>query len=143
MRDKIYTERLAILGAESLEIRRIKLDLGFYFKIIQGLVDISVNCFFTLRECRTRTNGKTLLKSTFNNNIERYIFKNRCINLWNILPANVVNANSFINLKKQLSLVDLPKLIKQSNLCVNWSFIACILIILNSFYCLFAFITWY
>ena len=119
LKDLPYNVRLSILNSETLELRRIKSDLGMYFKIVHGLVDIPMDCFFTFRIGKTRTNGKTLLKHAFNNNMERYAFKNRCINLWNMLPANVVNSSSFIAFKNTLRLIDLPDLLRQSTISLN------------------------
>ena len=35
-----YSERLAILGAETLELRRFKADLMYIYKIVFGLLDV-------------------------------------------------------------------------------------------------------
>ena len=35
-----YSERLAILGAETLELRRLKADLMYIYKIVFGLLDV-------------------------------------------------------------------------------------------------------
>ena len=41
-----YVDRLAVLMLESLELRRIKADLIFLYKMIHGLVDINcLDCF--------------------------------------------------------------------------------------------------
>ena len=35
-----YSERLAILGAETLELRRLKVDLMYIYKFLFGLLDV-------------------------------------------------------------------------------------------------------
>ena len=35
-----YSERLLILGAETLELRRLKADLMYIYKIVFGLLDV-------------------------------------------------------------------------------------------------------
>ena len=49
-----YLNRLDIVGLESLEIRRIKLDLVFMYKILNGLVDLNREDYFTFNKSSTR-----------------------------------------------------------------------------------------
>ena len=44
-----YHERLALLGLESLELRRLKADLCMTYKIMFNLVDLNVDNLFTVR----------------------------------------------------------------------------------------------
>ena len=55
MADLPYSDRLKILGTESLEKRRLKNDLCMYYKIF-ALVDLPVGDFFCLRIGITRNN---------------------------------------------------------------------------------------
>ena len=41
MRDLSYDERLARLNLESLEIRRVRSDLVFYYNILNGLTNFN------------------------------------------------------------------------------------------------------
>ena len=46
--------RLEIVGLESLEIRRMKFDLMFMYKILNGLVNSNHEDYFTFNEKSTR-----------------------------------------------------------------------------------------
>jgi hypothetical protein len=107
-----YSDRLKLLGTESLEQRRLKSDLCMYYKIMFQLVDLPVDNFFVIRNGITRNNGLCIYKSSFRLNSERYFFRNRCINSWNLLPFNVVNALSINNFKRGLSGIDFRKFLK-------------------------------
>ena len=45
MADKQYSERLAILGDETLELRRLKANLMYIDKIVFGLLDVEHGMF--------------------------------------------------------------------------------------------------
>ena len=45
-----YLERLERCGLESLEMRRLKRDLAFVFKILHGLVKLDFDRFFRKKE---------------------------------------------------------------------------------------------
>jgi len=107
-----YSDRLNILGTESLEQRRLKADLCMYYKIIAGLVDLPIDEFFLFRGGITRNNGASIYPSSFHFNAERYYFRNRCISSWNSLSSNVVSATSLNNFKKCLDDVNLSKFLR-------------------------------
>ena|SRR5690349_13192507 len=67
-----------------------------YFKKLHEIVDIPSGTLFQARDIRTRSNGLTHCKEKLNCN-KRYIFLNRCLNIWNMLPQNVVSWCSFKN----------------------------------------------
>lgn len=53
-----YAERLLGLNAETLELRRLKLDLSMIFCIIRGFVNIDCDSPFSIIDCETsRTRG--------------------------------------------------------------------------------------
>ena len=114
LKDVPYPDRLKCLNAESLEMRRIKFDLSMYFKILHGLVDLSSDTLFQVRDIRTRNNGLTLYKAKFNCNIERYSFKNRSVNIWNLLPENVVSSNELSLFNSRLNSLDMIPLIRKA-----------------------------
>ena len=45
-----YKERLALLDAETLGLRRLKIDLVTVYKIFFGLIDIDFNYYFALKK---------------------------------------------------------------------------------------------
>ena len=110
-----YSNRLKLLGAESLERRRIKNDLCMYYKIIFGFVDLPVENFFCFRNGITRNNGVCIYKGSFRSNAERYHFNNRCINCWNSLPFSVANAPSPLTFKRCLEGIDFRKFLRSAH----------------------------
>lgn len=110
-----YPDRLKCLDAESLEMRRIKFDLTMYFKILHDLVDLDSDTLFQVRDIRTRSNGCTLYKAKFNCNMERYSFKNRSVNIWNMLPENVVGSSELSLFSRGLNSLDVIPIIRKAS----------------------------
>jgi hypothetical protein len=52
-----YDDRLAILGIEKLELRRLKQDLIMVYKILFSLVDIDAKEIFTVRNANHEMRG--------------------------------------------------------------------------------------
>ena len=117
MKEMPYPDRLKCLNAESLELRRIKYDLSMYFKLVHGIVVSNNESMFQVRNIRTRNNGLTLFKAKFNCNMERYIFRNRCINIWNLLPQTVVGLSEVLAFKRHLNSTDLSPIIRKASVC--------------------------
>ena len=109
-----YPERLQMLSAETLELRRLKADLCMYHKIIHEMVDLPVDEFFYFKQGITRNNGACIYKNSFRLNAERYYFKNRYVSSWNSLTANAVHASSINVFKKCLDDLDLCKFLKST-----------------------------
>jgi hypothetical protein len=119
LRDLSYGQRLLALSADTLECRRIKSDLKMYYSIIHNLVDIPSSSLFSFKVSNTRGNGLTLVKQKFSNNLNRYVFKIRLINLWNLLPDIVVNSPSLNCFSVHLDSVNLGELTKKANMNTN------------------------
>ena len=115
MEELQYSDRLKLLGTESLEKRRLKSDLCMYYKIIYELVDLPVDDFFCFRTGITRNNGLCLNMNSFRSNAERYYFKNRCIRAWNMLPFSVVNSTSLFTFKRGLANFDFRKYLRTNH----------------------------
>ncbi len=109
-----YHHRLEILQLETLEMRRVKLDLIFTYKILHGLVDIN-NCDFLKINPIVRTHNlrrhkfhlqlpyvpKSLIASNF--------FTYRILNVWNKLPSRIVCSETLAIFKSQLNKLDLAE----------------------------------
>jgi predicted nucleic acid-binding Zn ribbon protein len=113
-----YLERLSILNLEPLELRRLKLDLILYYKIIHNLTSISPSQYFQLQQptrcLRTPLIGHVLKKpNTFNRRLLSSFF-NRCIDCWNNLPETTKEATSVFQFKKSLSEIDFAIYLKGS-----------------------------
>ena len=110
-----YAERLKILNLENLELRRLHFDLIFTFKIINNLVDLSIDQFFIpVATTYNLRQHKFALKlpNTPKTNIMIKSFKYRVIKCWNSLPENVVTADTLNIFKTRLALVPLSKFLK-------------------------------
>ena len=90
-----YEARLASLGIESLEKRRVKTDLIMYYRILHNLVDVDHRLFFTLSSNSvTRGHPLKLIKPHCHTNTQLNQFNCRAINVWNRLDADTVMSNS-------------------------------------------------
>ena len=99
-----YQERLHLLKAESLELRRLKSDLTMIYKILHKYVAIESSEFFTIKSNQiTRGHSLMIVKKPFKYNLEKYALKNRCTDLWNKLPSHIVNAANVKSFKKLIN----------------------------------------
>ena len=103
-RDISYDTRLRLLGAESLELRRLKLDLIMMYKILHGLV--AVDTLFNVRLDDTTRADFKVFKPHCNVNSRAHSFACRRLNCWNSLPNDVRNASSVFVFKRLLSKCD-------------------------------------
>ena len=88
MRNLSYAERLSALALESLETRRLRLDLIYLYKILFGRVDVEwSNMFEFAPASRTRGHCYKLFVKRSRINIRQKIFCNRIVSVWNSLPA--------------------------------------------------------
>ena len=111
-----YYNRLEILGLETLELRRIKIDMIITYKIINNLIDLdSTNFFntnFNLQNYNLRRNKFHLAKaplSTSRYQVSSNFFSHRVINTWNKLSNDVVCSGSLQVFKSKLNKVDLSQ----------------------------------
>ena len=111
-----YEDRLSILNLKSLEHRRLVADLVMVFKIINKLVDIDADLFFTFKPARYNLRGhcQTLVRPKSVSNTASNFFTSRVIRLWNALPITVISSSSVGMFKFQINNIDLVQL-KQSS----------------------------
>ncbi len=80
------------------------------YKLLNGLVDLSPNeFFFHFASFRGRGHSSKLAGSLSQINTRKYHFTNRVIDIWNSLPASVVETASFDSVYTGLHLVDLRR----------------------------------
>lgn len=107
MQNLTYRERLNALDLEPLEERRLYRDMVMVYKIINNLVDLSPEEFFTFPTRETRGHPLKLSYPRFRLNCRKNFFSNRVVKVWNGLPESVVMAPSLSLFKKYLSNIDL------------------------------------
>ena len=84
-----YADRINLLQLESLEERRLRLDLLFAYKILFGLVNINWSNMFAFNELAVTRGHSYKLYAKSNRIIVRHsFFCNRVVNVRNRLPAS-------------------------------------------------------
>ena len=102
-----YDERCLKLGLERLELRRLKQDLIYCYKIIHGLTCLLVDDFFVLSNVNyTRGHSFKLMVPVSRINCRLNFFSVRVINVWNSLPDNVVSARTVVNFTRSLQVIN-------------------------------------
>ena len=107
-----YSERLAVINLDTLELRRLRADLLMYYKILNGLSPLTANEYFTVtvNDRVTRSSDKLLLsKPSISTNVLENDFFVRRINCWNELPDSVKRASSINVFKSLVSRIDLSR----------------------------------
>ena len=100
-----YSERLLILGLQSLKDRRVQGDLKLCFKILNGYVSTSLRqCFTVASSSITRGHDRKLLKPYSSIEATKYFFANRVVDVWNALPNSTVTATSIGSFTHRLDL---------------------------------------
>ena len=102
-----YQNRLQILGLETLEIRFIKIDLINTYKILNNIIDLDQTEFFTMNHIHQNYNLRRhtkYLKKPINSATAtgRNFFSQRVVEIWNRLPAQVVESKSLPIFKQKL-----------------------------------------
>ena len=86
-----YRGRLLRLELNSLELRRIRQDLVYTYKIVFGLVDDACSGLFTLTNTisgiRTRGHAYKLFPRVSRLDVRHNYFSERVVKIWNNLPA--------------------------------------------------------
>jgi ribonuclease P/MRP protein subunit RPP40 len=85
-----YEERLMFLDMTTLETRRIRGDLIKVFEILKGIEDVKEERFFTREKGCTSSHELKLFQPSCRLDSRKYAFTNRVINMWNILPSDVM-----------------------------------------------------
>ena len=99
-----YPDRLNMLNLESLERRRLIIDLCLVYSLLHGLLDFDYARFFELStQGRTRGHSWKLVSGPARLDVRRAFFANRVVKPWNALPSNCVDAASLSIFKSKLS----------------------------------------
>jgi hypothetical protein len=111
-----YAERLAILDLELLELRRLRFDLIYYYKIMNHLTPFDPHDVFIIYtpEARSRSNTSYLQKPIKATNRLLSILFYRCVDAWNALPSALRSSSSLQAFKRGLKQCDLSAYLKGS-----------------------------
>jgi hypothetical protein len=97
-----YEDRLKVTGLTTLEDRRNRGDIIEVFKMIKGFTKVDYREFFQLADNqKTRGHKFKLVKNRSRLEIRRNFFSQRIVNDWNILPKEVVEAESINSFKNK------------------------------------------
>jgi len=101
-----------MIGITSLKERRVRGDMIEVYKLLKGKEHIEYGQFFTLAQPHYGLRGheKKLAKDRSRLDTRKHFFSQRVVNVWNSLPAEVVNAgsvNSFKNAYDRLCCKDM------------------------------------
>ena len=109
-----YQDRLYKLNIRSLEYRRMETDLTLTFKILNNLIDLPINKFFTLnsKPYNTRSHKKCLTLKKVDTEFQKNFFSYRVIPVWNKLPSIIAEANTLIQFRSKLKKFDLTTIAK-------------------------------
>src|SRR2546426_2911231 len=113
--DVSYTDRLLICGLQSLELRRLIIDLVLVFKIVNNLVSLDFDRFFVF-DTNRRTRGHNLKLSLprCSKRARQNFFSIRIISAWNSLPIDCVNSPSAKTFKIRLGQLNLSLFLSRS-----------------------------
>ena len=102
-----YIEHINLWHLDSLQIRRIKLDLIMCYNIIHGNICIDCSRFFTvIKSSCTRGHNYKIYKRQCHLDVCKYRFSFRVVDIWNNLPSNIVNAESINSFKNRLDSIN-------------------------------------
>ena len=108
-----YLDRLKSLNLELLEIRRLRFELIFYYKIINNLTPLSPSLFqFYYPPLSSRTVLPIIQKPRRASQKLSSTFGYRAIDAWNSLPTSVRTIDALNKFKSALKSIDLTKFLK-------------------------------
>jgi len=104
-----YNYRLVKLNIDSLELRRLRLDLIYVYQIMFGLVATDISDYFSLQSTNDynaitrRGNQYKLFVNHCRINVRKNFFCERIVKVWNSLPPSIVNFESLSSFKNSLN----------------------------------------
>lgn len=98
-----YCQRLARLKLDSLELRRVRADLIFTYKLVFGLINLKLTDYFILRsDTRSRGHPYKLFLPGCISTTRHSFFAYRAARIWNGLPKDSTNFSSLSLFKRSL-----------------------------------------
>ena len=104
-----YLDRLKTINLDSLELRRLRFDLIYYYKILHDLTPHDKNDFFSFHLPPTSLRSATplLIRPTRASSVLYSSFQYRSIKVWNYIPDDIKTCNSLPKFKNLLKTIDL------------------------------------
>jgi len=87
-----------------LDRRRLRSDLLETFKIINGYYDLTYHTFFKFDDAGRRGHWKKLFKRRSRLDIRKYVFANRIVGKWNVLPGSCMICTTLNDFKTESTL---------------------------------------
>ena len=108
-------DRLDIMKLDTLEIRRVRFDLLFMYKIVKNIVDIDFNEYFksnlAIQKYNLRGHNFKLQQPKYSGStIRNSFFCERIIPIWNALPQEIVESPSVNIFKTKLLKFNINKI---------------------------------
>ena len=104
-----YKQRLNILKQPSLQSRRIRSNLIYLYKILNGFVDANLKSLFiaasSVSTCERNLRGHAhkLFVPKPRTDMLKFSYTYRVVQLWNALPSAVCESNSLSVFKRKVS----------------------------------------
>jgi len=89
-----YSGRLAKLKMDSLELRSLKADLTYAYKILFGLIYVSCADMFLVCNSKTRGHNMKLSVQYSRIDVRKFFFSNRVVQPWNSLKVQPADFSS-------------------------------------------------
>ena len=103
---------MRFLKLDTLELRRLRIDLHELYKIAHNLNDLRFDDFFQLNRNVTRGHDYKLILPPFRLNIRKFSFAVRVAEVWNSLPRPTVSCASLSLFRSRLEESDLSAFLK-------------------------------
>ena len=102
---------MKVIYYETLELRRLYLDLVYVYKILFGMVETEVSTHFVLHKLDTGKRGHSLKLFAHHSRIDarKHFFCNRVVQCWNSLPATPTDFSSLTCFRSLLKRTDLSR----------------------------------
>jgi len=99
-----YHSRLKRLNFETLELRRLRIDMLLVYRILFSFVRVNSNTFFILKnQLHLHSHKYVIDTQCCFRTIRKNFFSNRVVNLWNNLPASTTDFTSLCKFNQFLS----------------------------------------
>ena len=107
-----YDERLAFLGLQRLELRRIHNDLIFMFKLTHNIISSTLTQHLHFNNNSTRGHRYKLFINHCKKSVLSTFFINRIAPLWNSLNQNCFSINTLSHFKRCINKHDFTNVLK-------------------------------